>query len=227
MKKFLLIITLFTSSLTFSQYCAFFDFETQEPESVVSTLKGMMETDWAKNIEGTKSLFAYQFNGTNKATHSVQFCFPTEVAFDNFMTSWYGSVQAQVFGEKMNKYVKPVGQALNTPAWFKNDWTPDQVFMIWQMEVTNPALYVKEFAEFSQGFAKKMGFDNSYGVGYPISGKIDSFSHFVWVGAPDIQTALSRTKQMYADPLFTKYSSKVNDIRKVVNTHMMVRVMDF
>lgn len=227
MKKTILLIAFIFSSFSYSQYCAFFDFETNEPDSVVSTLKGMMDTEWAKNIEGTKSLFAYQFNGSNNATHSVQFCFPSEAAFANFMNSWYGSVQAQVFGDKMNKYIKPVNQALNTPAWFKNDWTPDQVFMIWQMEVTNPPLYVKEFAEFSQNFAKKYDLQNSYGVGYPISGKNADFSHFVWVGAPDVETALKNTKEMYSDPSFAKYSAKVNDIRKVVNTMMMVRVMDF
>ena len=99
--------------------------------------------------------------------------------------------------------------------------------MIWQMEVTNPQLYVKEFAEFSQNFAKKYDLQNSYGVGYPISGKNADFSHFVWVGAPDVETALKNTKEMYSDPSFAKYSAKVNDIRKVVNTMMMVRVMDF
>ena len=77
MKKIILVLTFLFSSLSYSQYCAFFDFETTEPDSVVSTLKGMMGTEWAKNIEGTKSLFAYQFNGSNNATHSVQFCFPS------------------------------------------------------------------------------------------------------------------------------------------------------
>ena len=48
--------------------------------------------------------------------------------FPVLMNSWYGSVRNKVFGDKMNKYIKPVNQALNTPAWFKNDWTPDQVF---------------------------------------------------------------------------------------------------
>jgi len=32
---------------------------------------------------------------------------------------------------------------------------------------------------------------------------------------------------MFNDPLFAKYSSKVAKIRKLINTTMMVRVMDF
>jgi hypothetical protein len=32
---------------------------------------------------------------------------------------------------------------------------------------------------------------------------------------------------MFSDPLFAKYSAKVDGIRKLVNTTMMVRVMDF
>ena len=227
MKKTILIITLFISSFSYSQYCAFFDFKTENPEMVVSSLKGMMQTDWAKNIQGTKSLFAYQFNGTNEATHSVQFCFPDEAAFASFSSSWNSSLVAQVFGEKLNKYIEPINQALNTPIWYKNDWTPDQVFFIYQMEVSNPSLYVKEFAEFSESWANKSGLNSSYGVGFPISGKNADYSHFVWTGAPDIETALSNTKKMFSDPLFAKYSAKVDKIRKLVNTTMMVRLADF
>ena len=84
MKKLILSIFLFSAISLNAQYCIFFDFEAKQPEMVVSSLKGMMETGWGKNIQGTKSLFAYQFNGTNKATHSVQFCFPDEKAFSSF-----------------------------------------------------------------------------------------------------------------------------------------------
>ena len=81
--------------------------------------------------------------------------------------------------------------------------------------------------EFSQNWAKKSGSNSSYGVGFPISGKNADYSHFVWTGAPDVETALINTKKMFSDPLFAKYSSKVDKIRKLVNTTMMVRVMDF
>ena len=228
MKKIILLFAIFFSSFSFSQYCAFFDFKTDEPEMVVSALKGMMETEWAKNINGTKSLFAYQFNGNTEATHSVQFCFPDEASFANWSLSWFASPVAQVFGEKLNKYITPVKTALNTPAWFKNDWTPDQVFMIWEMEVSDPSKYAKEFISFSQEMAVTQGYEeNSYGLGYPISGKNDSFSHFVWVGAPDLVSALKRTKDMYNSAEFAEYSKKVSGVRKVVNSYMMVRLADF
>ena len=104
------------------------------------------------------------------------FCFPDEASFANWSLSWFASPVAQVFGEKLNKYITPVKTALNTPAWFKNDWTPDQVFMIWEMEVSDPGKYVKEFASFSQEMAVTQGYEeNSYGLGYPISGKNGGF----------------------------------------------------
>ena len=134
----------------------------------------------------------------------------------------------QVFGEKLNRYITPVNSALNTPVWYRNDWTPDQVFFIYEMEVSNPSAYVKEFADFSQKLAASLGYENnSYGVGYPISGKKADFSHFVWIGSPDLETALSRTKEMQSTPEFAKFSAKVSGIRKVINTYMMVRVADF
>ena len=145
MRKLILTVFLFSTFFVNAQYCIFFDFEAKEPEMVVSTLKGMMETGWGKNIQGTKSLFAYQFNGTNKATHSVQFCFPDEKAFASFFNSWAMSVDAQLFGEKLGKFSESVSQSLNTPVWFKNDWANDNAFMLYQMEVSDPGLYLKEF----------------------------------------------------------------------------------
>ena len=66
-----------------AQYCVFFDLKAENPEMVVSTIKAAMKTDWAKNIQGTKSLFAYLPNGSTESTHSIQFCFPNEEAFEN------------------------------------------------------------------------------------------------------------------------------------------------
>lgn len=228
MKKLILSIFLFSTITINAQYCIFFDFEAKEPEMVVSSLKGMMETGWGKNIQGTKSLFAYQFNGTNKATHSVQFCFPDEKAFSNFYNSWAMSIDAQLFGEKLGNFTEDVSQTLNTPVWYKNDWANDNAFMLYQMEVSDPAAYLKEFKKFTQKISKKLGFEkNSYGLGYPIIGKTADFTHFVWVGSPDVESALTRTKQMFADPLFAEFSKNVSGIRKVVNTVLSVRLMDF
>ena len=56
MKKTILLFTILFSSYSFSQYCAFFDFKAEEPEMVVSTVNAMMQTEWAKNIEGTKGI---------------------------------------------------------------------------------------------------------------------------------------------------------------------------
>ena len=65
---------------------------------------------------------------------------------------------------------------MNTPAWFKNDWTPDQVFMIWEMEVSNPGKYVKEFVSFSQEMAVTQGYEeNSYGLGSQLVEKMVVF----------------------------------------------------
>jgi len=68
---------------------------------------------------------------------------------------------------------------------------------------------------------------NSYGLAAPIVGKNADFTHFVWIGSPDIKTALSNTKKMLADPAFADFSKKVSGVRKVVNTTMIIRVMDF
>ena len=91
MKKLILLFSIVLSSSLNAQYCAFYDVEANEPEMVLSTLKAMMDSEWGKNIQGTKSLFQYSFNGTNGATHSVQFCFQNEDGLQQFMMSFWFS----------------------------------------------------------------------------------------------------------------------------------------
>ena len=229
MKNYFLLLILSSLSLN-AQYCVFFDFKAENPEMVVSTISKAMNTEWAKNIEGTKSLFAYLPNGTTASTHSLQFCFPNEQAFEKAFMSYGQSMDVQLlFDERLPEYSIEVSQSINTPVWYNGeDWAEDNVFMLYQMEVTNPSLYLKEFKSFSMKMAKKLGYEeNSFGLAFPIVGKNADFSHFAWIGSPDIKTALSNSKKMLTDPLYATFSGKVSDIRKVVNTVMSVRVMDF
>ena len=174
-----------------------------------------------------KVAFWVFFNGEYEATHTMQFCFQDEAGVADFMSSWSASTEVQQLGKELDGYITDVSQALNTPVWYQNDWSNDQVFMIYQMDVKNPTAYVSEYASFSKKMSEKIGITNSYGVGYPILGKTDDYNHFVWIGAPDIQTALSRNKQMTSDALFREFSAKVADLREVVNVMMMMRLMNF
>ena len=228
-KLFLSILLVCTVSLN-AQYCLFLDIKAENPEMVVSALSTAMNTEWGKNIQGTKSLFAYVINGTNESTHSLQMCFPTEEAFEQAFMSYGQSLEAQLLLDgKLAEFSVAISQSLNTPIWYNGeDWAEDNVFMIYQMEVSNPSLYLKEFQSLSKKLEKKLGIEgNSYGIAIPIVGKNSEFTHFVWQGYPDIKTALSLTKSMFSDPLFAEFSKKVSGSRKVVNTLMSIRVMDF
>ncbi|MBB13304.1 MAG: hypothetical protein CMC78_03950 [Flavobacteriaceae bacterium] len=230
MKKLILSLLFFCTLSINAQYCLFFDIKVDEPEMVVSAMNELMNTDWGKSLEATKSLFTYGPNGTNEATHSIQFCFPNEVAFENAFASYGQSSEAQLIWErKLQGFSEDISQSLNTPIWYNGeDWAEDNVFMIYQMEVSNPSLYLKEFQSLSKKLEKKLGIEgNSYGIAIPIVGKNSEFTHFVWQGYPDIKTALSITKSMFSDPLFAEFSKKVSGSRKVINTLMSIRVMDF
>ena len=112
------------------------------------------------------------------------------------------------FLKKFLFFSKQISESLNTPIWYNGkDWANDNVFMIYQMEVSNPGLYLKEFKTFSVKIAENLGYeDNSFGIGFPILGKNSDFTHFAWIGSPDIKTALSNTKKMFSDPLFADFS---------------------
>jgi hypothetical protein len=230
MKKLILSLLFFCTLSINAQYCLFFDIKVDEPEMVVSAMNELMNTDWGKSLEATKSLFTYGPNGTIEATHSIQFCFPNEAAFENAFASYGQSSEAQLIWErKLQGFSEDISQSLNTPIWYNGeDWAEDNVFMIYQLEVSNPSLYLKEFQSLSKKLEKKLGIEgNSYGIAIPIVGKNSEFTHFVWQGYPDIKTALSMTKSMFSDPLFAEFSKKVSGSRKVINTLMSIRVMDF
>ena len=230
MKNYLIIFSLFFSLNLSAQYCLFFDLKADEPEMVMSAMNELMNTDWGKNLEATKSLFAYGPNGTNEATHSIQFCFPSEAAFENAFMSYGQSRDAQMLWEKkLQAFSTDVSQTLNTPIWFNGeDWAEDDVFMIYQMDVSNSGVYLNAFKDFFEAVSEKLNYsDRSYGLAVPIVGKTAAYTHFAWFGHPDIKTALADTKKTMSDPLFAEFSKKVSDIRTVVNTVMLIRIADF
>ena len=227
MKKVIVVFTLCLSFNLSAQYCLFFDIKVEEPEMVVSAMSDLMNTEWGKSIQGTKSLFQFEFNGTGEATHSVNFCFQDEAALQNFMASFGQSQIVQLLAQTIGDSADFVSQSLNTPAWYQNDWSNDQVILFWQVKVSDPATYASAFIPFSKKMMKKMNITNSHGLGYPILGKNKEFTHFIWSGADDVATAINRVKQLYSDPETAKFSKQVDGIREIINTFIMIRVADF
>ena len=134
---------------------------------------------------------------------------------------------AQMYSEKFDNISEPISQYIATPVTYDGDWTPDRVFMMWNMDVSNPAAYAKAFSAFSKKIKKKYSEVGSNGIGQPIVGQTDEYSHFVWAGFPDIATALGTTKKMYSDPMFAEYAQKVAGIRKLKSTYLMARLATF
>ena len=156
MNKILVIFWLCLSLNASAQYCLMFDVKVDEPEMVVLAMNDLMNTEWGKNLEATKSLFAHGPNGSNEATHSIQFCFPSEAAFEKAFMSYGQSKEAQLVWErKLEAFSSNVSQTLNTPIWYNGeDWAEDNVFMFYQMDVSNPGLYLSEFKDFTKKWLK-------------------------------------------------------------------------
>jgi len=228
MKKIILIATfLFLSNNAFSQYVAFYKFKTDQPEMVVSILQEMINSDWGKQINGTCNLFQVLFAGNDDSTHIVNFDFMTEKDLNSFLISASGSKMTQLLQSKMRSVTDLKSTYVGTPIWYEGDWSPDQVFMIYDLDVSDPSTYVKEFTSMSNKLKKKQKIVGSYGVGMPILGQSEDFSHFIWMGAPSVEASLKQTKKIYADPLFAEFNRNVSSIRKIKGTWMMVRLPKF
>tara|TARA_B100000900_G_C20567408_1_gene711745 strand:- start:91 stop:780 length:690 start_codon:yes stop_codon:yes gene_type:complete len=228
MKRIILIATfLFLSNNVFSQYVAFYKFKTDQPEMVVSILQEMINSDWGKQINGTCNLFQVLFAGNDDSTHIVNFDFMTEKDLNSFLISASGSKMTQLLQSKMRSVTDLKSTYVGTPIWYEGDWSPDQVFMIYDLDVSDPSTYVKEFTSMSNKLKKKQKIVGSYGVGMPILGQSEDFSHFIWMGAPSVEASLKQTKKIYADPLFAEFNRNVSSIRKIKGTWMMVRLAKF
>ena len=228
MKKIILIATfLFLSNNAFSQYVAFYKFKTDQPEMVVSILQEMINSDWGKQINGTCNLFQVLFAGNDDSTHIVNFDFMTEKDLNSFLISASGSKMTQLLQSKMRSVTDLKSTYVGTPIWYEGDWSPDQVFMIYDLDVSDPSTYVKEFTSMSNKLKKKQKIVGSYGVGMPILGQSEDFSHFIRMGAPSVEASLKQTKKIYADPLFAEFNKNVSSIRKIKGTWMMVRLAKF
>lgn len=226
-KLFLLTLMLLVSNLGNAQYVAFYKFKTDKPEMVVSTISDMVQSDFGKGIPASINLFALFFGGDDQATHAVTFDFMNENDLQTFMTSWGTSKVAQLFSVKFDTISTPVTQYIGTPLYYKGDWSPDQVFMMWNFDVKDPGSFVQGFAAFTDAYSKKVNPPGAYGIGLPIVGQTDDYSHFVWVGAPDIASVLSFAKTMYNDSSFAEYSKKMANVRTLKGTYIMQRLMTF
>ena len=84
-------------------------------------------------------------------------CFPTEEAFEKAFMSYGQSLEAQLLLDgKLAESSVAINQSLNTPVWYNGeDWAEDNVFTIYQMEVSNPGAYLKQIKSFTQKMAKK------------------------------------------------------------------------
>ena len=100
--------------------------------------------------------------------------------------------------EKLAEFSEDISQTLNTPVWYNGeDWAEDNVFMIYQMDVSNPGAYLKEFKKFfTEKWLKNLAYgENSFGLAVQFLAKNGDVSHFAWIGAADIKSSLSSTKK--------------------------------
>ena len=226
-KLTLTLILTVISNLAFSQYVAFFKFKTDDPAAVVATMTDLMNSDYGKTIPAKVNLFGAFFNAEDPTTHAVTFDFANEDDLNSWLNGWATSKEAQLYDSKLQSIVEGISEYIATPVTYNGkDWSPDKVFMFWNMDVKNPSKYVKEWTMFTKKYEAKYKSIGSLGIGMPIVGKSD-FSHFVWSGAPNIATALKQLKTMYSDPLFAEYAKNVASIREVKSTYMMQRLITF
>ena len=84
----------------------------------------------------------------------------------------------------MGKFSEQISESLNTPIWCNGkDWANDNVFMLYQMEVSDPGRYLKEFQSGSIKIARKLGYEWTIPLASLFLSwrKNSDFTHFAWI----------------------------------------------
>ena len=73
----------------------------------------------------------------------------SENDLQTFMSFWGASKIAQLFSPKFDTISSPVSRYIATTVYYKVDWSPDQIFIMWYFDDKDPSEFVKGFAAFT------------------------------------------------------------------------------
>ena len=204
-------------------YIATYTIKVSDVQQYAKDMDSLMASDWGQAFPGYVSLTHYAFNGYDDATHAViinyddtdQMATGTEM----FYQPAFGA-----FLEKTSSYVEPVEQSLHMKLISGGESDPEKnkVYTVYRMDVKDPASYAKAYSKVVKAQEDSGNMDGGYGLRAQVAGNNSYYSHYAFVGASSIKSAMEGQQQLYSSDAFADFCSAVDGKRELIQSYTVV-----
>ena len=222
MKKFLLSFMIAATGNLFADghasppMTAHYGISTSNPAAVVESLQTFMASDCAKEMPARVTLFEPHFNGDNAATHILTFNYQNGKGMDAVRQTFQTCAAAQQFLADGVGVVTQEYQILSTPIYAGGSAPEANVYMLWQMKVSDEAKYATAYKKMMEAQTEDGLASGSFGVNRIMSGGVDGMTHFAYIFGSSMAEMTEALSVSQASENFKTFAQEVESIREIV-----------
>ena len=204
-------------------YIATYTIKVSDVQQYAKDMDNLMASDWGKAFPGYVSLTHYAFNGYDDATHAVIINYDDTDQMASGTEMFYQPAFG-AFLDKTSSYVEPVEQSLHMKLISGGESDPEKnkVYTIYRMNVKDPASYAKAYSKVVKAQEDSGNMDGGYGLRAQVAGNNSYYSHYAFVGASSIKSAMEGQQQLYSSDAFAEFSKAVAGNRELIQTSTVV-----
>ena len=216
--SFLIVATgnLFADGHASPPMTAHYGISTSNPAAVVESLQMFMASDCAKEMPARVTLFEPHFNGDNAATHILTFNYQNGKGMDAVRQTFQTCAAAQQFLADGVGVVTQEYQILSTPIYAGGSAPEANVYMLWQMKVSDEAKYAAAYKKMMEAQTEDGLASGSYGVNRIMSGGVDGMTHFAYIFGSSMAEMTEALSVSQASDNFKTFAQEVESIREIV-----------
>jgi hypothetical protein len=195
---------------------AHYGFSTSNPAAVVESLQKFMASDCGKEMPASVTLFEPHFNGDNEASHILTFNYQNGKGMDAVRQTFQTCASAQQFLADGVGVINQEYQALSTPIYAGGNAPEANVYMLWQMKVTDEAKYAAAYKKMMEAQTEDGLASGSYGVNRIMAGGVDGMTHFAYIFGSSMAEMTEALSVSQASDNFKRFAREVESIREII-----------
>ena len=195
---------------------AHYGFSTSNPAAVVESLQKFMASDCGKEMPARVTLFEPHFNGDNGASHILTFNYQNGKSMDAVRQTFQTCAAAQQFLADGVGVINQEYQALSTPIYAGGNSPEANVYMLWQMKVTDEAKYAAAYKKMMEAQTEDGLASGSYGVNRIMAGGVDGMTHFAYIFGSSMAEMTEALSVSQASDNFKRFVREVESIREII-----------
>jgi hypothetical protein len=195
---------------------AHYGFSTSNPAAVVESLQKFMASDCGKEMPASVTLFEPHFNADNEASHILTFNYQNGKGMDAVRQTFQTCAAAQQFLADGVGVINQEYQALSTPIYAGGNAPEANVYMLWQMKVTDEAKYAAAYKKMMEAQTEDGLASGSYGVNRIMAGGVDGMTHFAYIFGSSMAEMTEALSVSQASDNFKRFVREVESIREII-----------